>query len=170
MRRLSLVVALVLAFPVLAQIPAPIPVYMGPVPNPGGVVAPIPKDFESSYADLKKAHAKTTSPVMSLVDDPGQAMAILTVTYRGDVEDGGAASTQVRPKANSVAVVGTPQVTPTLRARLTIPKTSEGIDFSGVSGDIGERTRWSTQATRIYQQAAEWLAANRDRLTEGRQR
>src|SRR6266540_1359748 len=97
MRRLSLLVVLVLVLPASAQTPAPVALYMGAVPNPGGLVTPVSKAFEDSYADLKKAHAKAVSPVIVLVDDPARADVILTITYRGEVDNGTTVDVAVRP-------------------------------------------------------------------------
>ena len=169
-RRLWLFLALALALPASAQTPATVSVYLGPVPNPGGAASKVPKSFEASYADIRKAYEKAAPPDIRLVDDPAQADAFLTITFRGDVESKAAAGVAARPSAQSVTVNGTSQLTPTLLARLMVRTTSEAVEYSGLGNDDGDRTRWSTQATRIYQQAAGWLQANRERLIDLRGR
>jgi hypothetical protein len=163
MRQLSLLLALALVMPAFAQAPVHLALYIGPVPNPDGLVTPVSKDFADSYADLKKANIKVQSPVIALVYDPAQADAILTVTYRGDVDNGTTVGTGV-PIGFGATISATQHVMPTLLAHLTIRATSEGVDFSGVSADRNDRTKWSTQAERIYRQAAAWLIANHDQL------
>ena len=164
MRRLSVLVALALVLPASAQTPDGPTLYIGPVPNPDGVVTPVSKDFANSYADLRKAHIKSRSPVIALVDDPGQADAILTVTRRGDVDTGTTIGPGLPPISFGGGISATQQLIPTLLARLTIRATGEGGDFSGVDPGDTDRTKWSTQADRIYRQAAAWLVANRDLL------
>jgi len=163
MRRLSLWLALALVMPAFAQTPRDLALYIGPVPNPDGLVTPVSRDFADSYADLKKAHFKVRSPGIALVDDPARADAILTVAYRGDVDNGTTVGTAV-PIGFGATIGATQHVTPTLRAHLTVRATSEGVNFSGVGTDANNRTKWSTQAERIYRQAAAWLIANHDRL------
>jgi hypothetical protein len=163
MRPLSLLLALALVPPAFAQTPGDLALYIGPVPNPDGLVTPVSKGFADSYADFKKAHIKVRSPVIALVDDPAQADAILTVTYRGDVDNGTTVGTAV-PIGFGATIGATHHVTPTLLAHLTIRATSEGVDFSGVGTDANDRTKWSTQAERIYRQAAAWLIASHDQL------
>ena len=163
MRRLSLFFALALVLPASARTPAALALSIGPLPNPNGLVTPLSKDFADSYADLKKAHTKARSPVIALVDDPAHADVILTVTHRGDVDNGTIVEAAV-PIASGVTISSTHHVTPTLLAHLTIRATSEGADFSGVGTDSNDRTKWSTQAARIYKQAAAWLIANHDQL------
>ena len=169
MRRLSLLLAFALVLPASAQTPARLALYIGPVPNPNGLVIPVSKDFADSYADLRKAHTKAQSPVIALVDDPAQADAILTVTYRGDVDNGTTVGAGVPIIGPELSISGTQHVTPTLRARLTVRATSEGADLSGMGTGGNERTKWSTQAERIYRQAAAWLIANHDQLIRLRQ-
>ncbi len=142
---------------------------MGPVPNPDGLVAPVPKAFAASYDDLKKAHVKAASPVIVLVDDPAHADAILTITYRGEVDSDPTVKTGARMSASSVTLTGTHRPTPTLLARLTVRASGAGADFSGVSTDPSEQTKWSTQASRIYTQAAAWMGAMQDQLIKLRQ-
>jgi hypothetical protein len=165
MRRLSVLLALALVLPSSAQTPAGLALYIGPVPNPDGLVTPVSKDFADSYADLRKAHIKARSPVITLVDDPLQADAILTVTRRGDVDNGTTIGPGVPPISFGATISSTQHLIPTLLARLTVRRaTSEGADFSGVDAGENDRTKWSTQAERIYRQAAAWLIANHDQL------
>ena len=171
MRRLSLLLALALVLPTLAQTPDGLTLYIGPLPNPDGLVRPVSKDFADSYADLKKAHAKARNPAIRLVDDPAQADAILTVTRRGDVDTGTTAGSGLPPiSLGGAGVSGTQRLTPTLLARLTIRAPREGGDFSGVEPAEVDWTKWSTQAERIYRQAAAWLVANQDQLFQLRNR
>ena len=166
MRR-SLRLALALVMPAFAQAPVDLALYVGPVPHPDGHVTPVAKDFADSYADLKKAHLKVRSPGIVLVDDPAQADAILTVTYRGDVDNGSTIGPGVPPIAFGATISSTQHLIPTLRARLTVRRaSSEGADFSGVDAGENDRTKWSTQAERIYRQAAALLIANHDQLIE----
>ncbi len=162
--RLSLLFALALVLPASGQEAARLALYVGPVPNPNGLVTPVSRDFANSYADLEKAHKDVRLPVITLVDDPAQADAILSVTFRGDVDNGTSLAGNVPPISMGVNVSGTQHVTPTLRARLTVRATGEGADFAGVSADTTDRTKWSTQARRIYEQAVAWLTANEERL------
>ena len=165
MRRLSLLLALGLVLPGPAQTPADLALYIGPVPNPDGLVTPVAKDFAASYADLKKAHTKARNPAIALVEDPAQADAILTVTRRGDVGTGTTAGSGLPPiSLGGAGVSDTQRLTPTLLARLTIRATREGGDFSGVEPGEVDWTKWSTQAERIYKQVAAWLVANHDYL------
>ena len=167
MRRLSVLVALALVMTASAQTPTGLTLYIGPLPNPDGVVTPVSKDFAASYADLKKAHTKARSPDITLVDDPAQADAILTVTRRGEVDTGTTAGSGLPPiSLGGAGVSGTQRLTPTLLARLTIRATREGGDFSGVEPGEVDWTKWSTQADRIYKQVAAWLVANRGLLIQ----
>jgi len=170
MGSLSLLVVLS-AFTVGAagQEPASVVLYIGPVPNPNGLVTPVPKDFAASYEDLKKAHAEAGGGLVTLVDDPALGDAILSVTHRGDVSNGSTVSVGV-PISMGATVTGTEHVTRTLRGRLTVRSTGQGAEFSGVANPGDDRARWSTQAKRIYQQAAAWLAANESTLVRLRQR
>ena len=161
---LSLLLALALVLPASGQEAARLALCLGPVPNPNGIVTPISKDFANSYADLEKAHKDVRSPVIALVDDPAQADAILSVTFRGDVDNGTTLAGSVPPISMGVNVSGIQHVTPTLRARLTVRATGEGADFAGISAGTTDRTKWSTQARRIYEQAIAWLTANEERL------
>jgi len=166
MRRLSALLLLAFMLPASAQTPPPrLALFMGPLPNPDGIVTPVPKDFANSYADLKKAHAKAQSPLIVLVDDPAEADAILTITRRGDVDSGTTMGTGLPPiSLGGGTVTGSQRVVPTLLARLTIRATKEGGDFSGVDAGDTDWTKWSTQAQRIYQQVAAWLVTNQDLL------
>jgi len=164
MRLLAPLLALALALPASAQAPRAIRLYIGPVPNPDGVVAPMPAALADSYADLRKAHDKAAAPGIEVVDDPRQADAILTITFRGDVDDS-TLSTAVPPLASDVIVSSVPQYIRTLRARVTVVATREGLDLTGVEPGK-RRMRWSTQAERINAQASAWLLANRERLVE----
>jgi hypothetical protein len=165
MRRLSVLLALALVLPASAQTPAGLALYIGPVPNPDGLVTLVSKDFADSYADFRKAHIKARSTVITLVDDPLQADAILTVTRRGEVDNGTTIGPGVPPISFGATISSTQHLIPTLLARLTVRRaTSEGADFSGVDAGESDRTKWSTQAERIYRQAAAWLIANQDQL------
>ena len=171
LRRRSLLVALALALPAFAQTPGDLTLYIGPVPNPDGLVTPVSKGFADSYADLRKAHIKARSPAITLVDDPLQADAILTVTYRGEVDNGTTVGPGLPPIAFGGTISSTQHLIPTLLARLTVRRaTSEGANFSGVDAGETDRTKWSTQAERIYRQAAAWFVANRDPLIQLRHR
>ena len=171
MRLLSLLLTLALAVPAFAQTPPSLALYIGPVPNPDGSVAPISKDFANSYADLKKAHTKARNPDITLVDDPSLADAILSVTRRGDVDNGSTAASSLPPiSLGGSGVSGTQRLTPTLLARLTIRATREGGDFSGMEPGEVDWIKWSTQAERIYKQVAAWLVTNRELLIQLRQR
>jgi hypothetical protein len=165
MTGLTLALPLVLAVATLAsaQSSATVRLYLGPLPNPGGVVTPVPKDVADSYADLKKAHEQARATGIELVDDAAQADAILTVTFRGQVESG---TTLGESRAHGMpsTLSSVRHTTRTLRARLTVRATGEGVDFSGVTTGDGDRTKWSTQATRIYAQAVAWLETNGKRL------
>ncbi len=163
MPRLLLLLFFAVALPASAQPAAKISLYIGPVPNPNGVVTPVSRDFAASYTDLQKAHKDGGVPALELVDDPARADAILSVTYRGDVDNGSTVSAGV-PISMGATMGSSQHVTPTLRGRLTLGATGEGADFSGVTPGTDDRPRWSTQAKRIYQQAAAWLTANQDRL------
>ena len=163
MRRLLLLLALAVVMAAFAQAPAALALYIGPVPNPDGLVTPVSKGFADSYADLKKAHSKVRSPAITLVDDPAQDDASLTVTYRGDVDSGTTVGTAA-PIGFGATIGATQHVTPTLLAHLTIRARIEGVSFSGVDAGETDRTKWSTQAERIYRQAAAWLVANHDQL------
>jgi hypothetical protein len=141
------------------------------LPNPDGLVTPVSKEFADSYADLKKAHIKVRSPSIALVDDPAQADAILTVTRRGDVDNGTTIGPGLPPISFGGSISATQQLIPTLLARITVRRaTSEGADFSGVEAGENDRTKWSTQAERIYRQAVAWLIANHDPLMTLRHR
>jgi hypothetical protein len=157
----------VLAAAASAQSSPSIRLYLGPLPNPDGVVAPVAQGVADSYADLRKAHDKARSVAVALVEDAAQADAILTVTFRGQVDTGTTIGTSraldMPPTLSSV-----PHSTRLLRARLTVRATGEGVDFSGVSTGDGDRTRWSTQAARIYAQAARWLESNGERVKKRR--
>ena len=119
MRLLSLLLALAFVPPASTQTPPPLTLYIGPVPNPDGVVAPVSKDFTNSYNDLKKAHAKLKTPDITLVDDPAQADAILSVTRRGDVEAGTTVGGSLPPiSLGGGGISSTQRVLPTLLAAL----------------------------------------------------
>jgi hypothetical protein len=160
---LTACLALAISAAAWAQSPPAIRLYLGPLPNPDGVIAPMAKDFADSYADLRKAHEKARPAAVELVEDAAQADAILTVTFRGQVDTGTTIGTSraldMPPTLSSVQ-----HSARTLRARLTVRATGEGVDFSGVSTGDGDRTKWSTQAARIYAQAAAWLESNGGRL------
>jgi len=170
MRRLSVLLALALVLPASAQTPDRLALFIGPVPNPDGIVTPVPKEFADSYADLKKAHTKARSPAIVLVDDPAAADVILSVTRRGEVDSGTTVGPGLPPISMGGTIGSTSRITPTLLARLTIRATSQGGDFSGVEPGETEWTKWSTQADRIYKQAAAWLVANQDQLIQMRRR
>src|SRR5512139_304857 len=87
-RGLALVVALAAAAPAVAQPETPVALYIGPLPNPAGVVTPVPDGFAKSYADLQKAHDKAHPGGIVLATDAAHADAILTVTFRGSVDAG----------------------------------------------------------------------------------
>jgi hypothetical protein len=165
--QLAIVLAFGLASPACAQQPAATTLHLGPLPNPGGVVTKVPKDFADSYADLRKAHDKARPSGVELVDDATQADAVLTVTFRGQVDAGTTIGESrgygMPPTLNIVA-----HATRTLRARLTVHATGEGVDFSGVATGDDDRTKWSAQAARIYSQAVAWLQSNRARLKKNR--
>jgi hypothetical protein len=137
--------------------------YLGPLPNPGGVASPVPEDFADSYADLRKAHHKARPGTVELVDDATRADAILTVTFRGQVETGTTIG-ESRAHAMPATLSSVQHTARTLRARLTVRATGEGVDFSGVGTGDNDRMKWSTQAARIHSQAVSWLETNRDRL------
>lgn len=160
--RLSLVV-LAMTVPLGAQPDVPIALHLGPLPNPGDVSTPVPEPVADSYADLRKAHERARHEGIVLVPDAVSADAILTITFRGTVDAGTTIGTS-RMHAESPTLSSTQHSMRTLRARLTVASTGEGVDFSGVSTGDNDRTRWSTQAARIYQQATAWLAANRNRV------
>ena len=165
MRGLLGLLALVLIQPASTQAPVELALYIGAVPNPTGLVTPVSKDFADSYADLKKAYIKAQVSGVVLVSDPAQADAILTVTYRGDRDNGTSVSTAV-PLESQPTISSTQHATPTLLARLTVRATNQGGDFSGAGTGGNDRSKWSTQADRIYRQATVWLIANRDALIE----
>jgi hypothetical protein len=164
---MAMTLALALAVAASAQPPATMTLHLGPLPNPGGVVAPVPKDVANSYADLKKAHDNARPDGIELVDDATQADAILTVTFRGRVDTGTTIGTS-RAHGMPPTLSSVEHSMRTLRARLTVRATGEGVDFSGVSTGDGDRTKWSTQAARIHAQATSWLLANRERLQRTR--
>jgi hypothetical protein len=161
--RLAIVFALALAAEVSGQAPDTMMLHLGRLPNPGGVVTPLEKDFADSYADLRRAHEKVRPAAVELVDDASRADAILTVTFRGQV-DTGTTIDESRAHGTPPTLSSRQHTTRTLRARLTVRATGEGVDFSGVSTGDSDRTKWSTQATRIYTQAVAWLETNRERL------
>ena len=161
-RLLSLLLVLLALIPAHAAAQQDVALYIGPVPNPNGLTVPVSKEFADSYGDLTKAHNKLKPPQVTLVDDPAQSDAILTVTYRGEVD---AASTvnMSAPIALGSSISGTHVTKPTLRARLTVRATRNGVDFSGVREE-DDRTKYSTQAERIYKQAVDWLVSHRDEI------
>jgi hypothetical protein len=164
MRRLSRLLAIALVLPASAQMPDAVALYIGPMPNPSGLVTPLSKDLADSYADLRKAHIKARSTAIALVENPAQADAILTITHRGDVDNGVTVGTALPINSPGVTISSTHRLTPTLQARLTARVTGEVAAFSGVGPDSTDRTKWSVQAQRIYEQAASLLIANRDQL------
>ena len=97
------------------------------------------------------------------MDDAARADAILTVTFRGQVDAGTTIGTS-RAQGMPDTLSAVQHAIRTLRARLTVCATGEGVDFSGVSTGDSDRTKWSTQANRIYSQAVAWLETNRERL------
>jgi hypothetical protein len=160
---LGLFFAVAIAAEAYGQSPRPIGLHLGPLPNSGGVVTAVPKDFADSYADLKKAHDKARPDGLELVDDVTQADAVLTVTFRGQVNTGTTIG-ESRAQGMPPTLGSVEHAARMLRARLTIRATGEGVDFSGASTGDSDRTKWSTQATRIYSQAVAWLEMNRGRL------
>jgi len=66
MRRLSRLLAIALVLPASAQMPDAVALYIGPMPNPSGLVTPLSKDLADSYADLRKAHIKARSTAIAL--------------------------------------------------------------------------------------------------------
>jgi hypothetical protein len=80
------------------------------------------------------------------------------------VDNGVTVGTALPINSPGVTISSTHRLTPTLQARLTARVTGEVAAFSGVGPDSTDRTKWSVQAQRIYEQAASLLIANRDQL------
>jgi hypothetical protein len=128
--------------------------YLGPVPAENGIVAPAPQSFKDSYADLKrvssraaKLYSSAHSPApFTLVEDVPHADVILTVIQRG-------------PGTADEA-----HHTPTLVARLTVRRTGDTEDFSGIAPGTTDRRRWTEQAEDIYRQVAAWADRNHEAL------
>lgn len=139
----------------LAPAGDPVRLYLGPVPDANGVIAPLPKSFKDSYADLRRVSSKAANlyssaraPVpFTLVDEVSHADVILTVIQRG-------LDTNADP-AHEL---------PTLIARLTVRRTGDAEDFSGIARGATDRRRWTDQAEHIYRQVAGWADTNHEAI------
>lgn len=159
---------LVLAILFQTATPAKPSVFLGPPVSPTGFTsAPLSRDLQDSYKDMRKAYAETPElrAAFTLAESAETADVVLTISTR-DEEAVGQASATTTVVGRTAVTSANQRTVYRLLADVTVPGTEVKIALDGRTGMT--LITWSRQAKNLLKQTAEWMQANAEALAKAR--